>query len=99
MSIRQSFSFCACWGRWNVQFVNNNEEKTNMKPLQVFQNKCLGLILSTNKFIRINRLHAKANMSMINQYILKLSEKFYQNNLDCNELTKDINKINKYYLP
>ena len=38
-------------------------------------------------------------MSMMDKYILELSEKFYQNSLDCNELTKDINKINKYYLP
>ena len=75
-----------------------SDAKTNMKPFQVFQNKCLRLILSTSRFIRINRLHAKANMLMIDQYILELSEKFYQNNLDCNKLTKDINKINKYYL-
>lgn len=73
--------------------------KTNLKPLQIFQNKCLRLILSASRYSRITELHEQANIKTINDYIKSLAENFYAKRLQSSNLTKDIINITKSKLP
>lgn len=69
---------------------------TNMKMLQVMQNKCLRLILSANRYTRITDLHDSAEIEYFYDYVTNLAENFYQNQLRHNPLTENILSI-KYH--
>ena len=73
--------------------------KTNLKQLQIYQNKCLRLILSASRYSKITDLHKVTGIEMIYDYIISLSENFYANQLRSNNLTKYITKINISNLP
>ena len=73
--------------------------KTNVKQLQIYQNKCLRLILSASRYSKITDLHKLTGIEMIHDYIISLSENFYANRLRSNNLTKDITKIKISNLP
>lgn len=74
--------------------------KTNLKPLQIFQNKCLRLVLSENKYAKINDLHTKTSLLMIEDYAKELGEKFYNDTqISTNPLTKNITHIRSQNAP
>lgn len=64
---------------------------TNIKPLQIFQNKCLRLILSEGRYAKINNMHEQTEIKYIIEYIKELSNNFYNNKLGNNKLTKNLN--------
>lgn len=67
---------------------------TNLKPLQVFQNKCMRLILNRNRYVRIAAMHRDANLEPIIEYIRNLGQKFYKYQLQNeNAFLKDITRI------
>ncbi|CAG5078577.1 Protein of unknown function, partial [Cotesia congregata] len=55
---------------------------TNIKLLQTYQNKCLRLILSANRYTRITELHNRTGIPYIKDYIEDLANKFYENQLN-----------------
>lgn len=81
--------------------------KTNLKPLQIYQNKCLRLILNADRYSKIEYLHNQTGIPYIKDYIFNIAERFYNTQLEHNNLTKDITqyRINnipehyKYELP
>ncbi|CAK9799280.1 Probable RNA-directed DNA polymerase from transposon X-element [Anthophora plagiata] len=72
---------------------------SNIRPLQIYQNKCLRLILSESRYARISHLHEKTEIPMIIDYIKDLAQHFYQTQLDNNILTQDITKIRSHNPP
>ncbi|CAK9799286.1 Probable RNA-directed DNA polymerase from transposon BS [Anthophora plagiata] len=60
---------------------------TNIKPLQVFQNKCLRLMLSRDRYEKIKTLHEDARVPLISDYIRETAQKFYTTKI------KNINKL------
>lgn len=72
---------------------------TNIKPLQVFQNKCLRLILSESRYARIFDIHEKTDIPMLLDYVKELGDRFYRNQLKINELTLDITNIRQNNSP
>lgn len=73
--------------------------QTNIKILQVFQNKCLRLVLSENRYARIKDLHEKTEIPLIIDHIRELAQRFYTTQLGNNELTKNITEIRSINLP
>ncbi|XP_024942746.1 uncharacterized protein LOC112494634 [Cephus cinctus] len=63
---------------------------TNIKPLQIFQNKCLRLILSKDRYARISDMHDETALPKILEYAKELGERFYREQLNNNELTTEI---------
>lgn len=72
---------------------------TNIKPLQIFQNKCLRLILSEERYAKIINLHKQTKIKYILQYVKELANHFYKNNLGDNNLTTNITSIRSHNLP
>ena len=72
---------------------------TNIKPLQIFQNKCLRLILSVNRYAKITDMHKETELSMITDYAKELGEIFYRSQLNNNPLMKNITSIRQYNTP
>lgn len=72
---------------------------TNIKPLQILQNKCLRLILSENRYARISDMHEATKLPLILNYAKELGEKFYRNQLNGNNLTKNITAIREHNSP
>ena len=62
--------------------------KTTLKPLQIYQNKCLRLILDKNRYTKIDTLHELAELEKIDEHIFKISKSFYDNQLKHNKLTR-----------
>ena len=60
---------------------------TNIKSLQVFQNKCLRLAFNRDRYERISNLHNDAQLPLISEYIREISQAFYTNKI------KNDNKI------
>jgi hypothetical protein len=54
-----------------------NAAKTHLNKLQVLQNKNLRMVLNAPFRTRIKTLHKKANLPTINEFITKLTERFY----------------------
>lgn len=73
--------------------------RTNIKQLQIYQNKCLRLIDMANRYTRIVDLHTQTGMKTITETIRELANKFYTNMLGNNELTKNLTKIRAHNLP
>lgn len=69
---------------------------TTIKNLQVFQNKCLRLILSEDRYARIDTMHEKTNIPVILEHVKKISEHFYKNGLGENALVKNLTNIRKH---
>lgn len=72
---------------------------TDTNLLQRYQNKCLRLILSVDRYTRISELHNKSKIPYTKDYIAQLSNEFYENQLNNNELTKNITNIRAYNIP
>lgn len=72
---------------------------TNIKPLQIFQNKCLRLILDKGRYTKISDLHKKAKIEYIMEYVKVLATKFYNCKLGYSDLTKGLTTIRSYNLP
>ncbi|KAM0734035.1 putative RNA-directed DNA polymerase from transposon X-element [Formica fusca] len=73
--------------------------KTNLKPLQSFQNKCLRLILNAGRYSRIAELHEQTQIPYIKEYIYNIAERFYNTQLEHNNLTKDITQLRDSNMP
>lgn len=73
--------------------------KSNIKPLQIYQNKCLRLITMANRYTRITDLHIQAGMKPITETINQLANNFYTNMLGNNELTINLTKIRANNIP
>lgn len=73
--------------------------KTNLKPLQSYQNKCLRLILNADRYSKIADLHEQTEMPYVKEYIYSLAERFYNTQLSHNNLTKDITQLRIHNLP
>lgn len=76
-----------------------NAAPTNLKKLQVLQNKYLRLILSESRYARIKDMHDQTNIMMVSEYIKQTAEHFYSDSLNSNPLTENINKTKIYNLP
>lgn len=68
-----------------------NCAKTHLNKLQIFQNKCLRMVLSAPYDTRITKLHDEADTPTVKEFINKLTDKFY---LSCecssNPLIRDL---------
>jgi len=72
-----------------------NIAKTNLMHLQRFQNKQLRLILNADRYTRIIELHEKTKIETLDVYIKKLSENFYDKQLQNNNLTKNVTNLRR----
>lgn len=70
--------------------------KSNMLPLQRYQNKCLRLILNKGRYVKISDLHEEADIEYLNDYITESAKRFYETQLKANTLTKHIIDNYKY---
>ena len=66
--------------------------KTSLKPLQIYQNKCLRLITNKNRYTKITKLHEITKIENIREHINKISKNFYSTQLKHNKLTKNLIK-------
>jgi hypothetical protein len=57
--------------------IFTNCPKTHFRKLQIFQNKCLRMVLNAPYFTRITDLHSETNMPTIREFVDKITEKFY----------------------
>lgn len=73
--------------------------KTNLKALQVFQNKCLRLILNEGRYARIRDLHAQAGLELIDSYVKELGQKFYATQLMHNQLLRRVTEVREHNTP
>ena len=73
--------------------------KTHIKKLQIIQNKCLRLILSASNYTRLTELHARSDVQYFEDHVKDLAERFYTNQLKCNNLLLNITDIRSYNLP
>lgn len=73
--------------------------KTNIIPLQRFQNKCLRLALNKDRYSKIENMHNEAQLITVREYIIEIADKFYNTQLQYNKLTKNITVIRKDNLP
>lgn len=69
---------------------------TNIKPLQLYQNKCLRLILTENRDAKVKDMHKKAEVQEILEYTKILAENFYRTQLSSNPLLKRITEIRSH---
>ena len=86
---------CPVWGQ---------ASKTHIKKLQVFQNKVLRMITHLPRFIPIQILHRETRMDTIQEFIEKVTERFYNSTADHeNELVKQLGSYDpndyKYRMP
>lgn len=70
--------------------------KTALKPLQVYQNKCLRLILNADRYTRITELHEQTEIEYIQDHINRIAQTFYKTQLHTSPLTRDITKIRQH---
>ena len=73
--------------------------KTHMKELQVLQNKCLRMVLSADRYTKIENLHQEAEIEYMDDYVKTLAENFYHNQLHSNPLLNSVTKIRNYNIP
>lgn len=64
--------------------------KTSMTKIQRIQNKCLRLVLNKEWYTRIDELHELSGLDRIEQFVKRISEKFYKKGIKNSELTKHI---------
>lgn len=79
-----------------------NVSKTRLRPLQVFQNKCLRLATGADRYTRLTTLHDDTQVEFLGDHITRLSEKFYKTQIPKSTLTKHMTQDNtrrKYLLP
>lgn len=63
---------------------------TQMVRLQRLQNRVLRIITDSDRYTPVRRIHEKAKVPLLNDYVLKLSLKFYKSHLRGSILTRDI---------
>jgi hypothetical protein len=77
-----------------------NAAKTHLNKLQVLQNKNLRMVLNAPFRTRIQTLHKKTNMPTINEFITKLTDKFYiRASGSTNRLVKRLGDYSQRTLP
>lgn len=64
--------------------------KTSFNRIQRIQNKCIRLILSKDRYTRIAELHQQAGIQKIDEFVRKVSMKFYQNQIKHSNLTTNL---------
>lgn len=70
--------------------------KTHLKRLQIVQNKCLRMALNAPYRTHISELHREAKMPMIDEFLKKLSNSFYEKaELSENPLIKRLGAIDR----
>jgi hypothetical protein len=80
--------------------VYANAAKTHIRKLQVAQNKNLRMALSAKFRTRIHVLHEKSNIPFMNEFISKLTEKFYAKSaLSTNRLVRSLGEYSLRTLP
>lgn len=67
-----------------------NISNTKYRKLQIFQNKCLRLILNESRYCRITKLHKKSGLPTIKEFVLNQSKKFYDIQIKNSYLTRSI---------
>lgn len=70
--------------------VWSNISRTNIRPLQVYQNKCLRLIVSKDRYTKIKTLHNLASIETIENTIKNMTTNFIRKQLKHSNLTKTI---------
>ena len=65
---------------------------TQIKHLQRIQNKCLRLVLSMDRYAKIDALHKKSGILTIQQHIHRTATKFYTTQIKNSKLTINITK-------
>lgn len=76
--------------------------KTSINKLQRMQNKCIRLVLNKDRYTRIAELHTRSGIKPVDEYIKKLSYKFYKTQIKNSNLTRtltdpaQINLLTKY---
>lgn len=68
--------------------------RTQKMKMQRLQNKTLRLILTADRYIPIDQLHAQAQMQPLVDYINKLAVEFYSNSIQNSPLTAHLDTIN-----
>ena len=64
--------------------------KTTLKPIQIYQNKCLRIITNRNRHTKIDKLHEITKIEKITDHIIKTSKSFFSKQLKHNKLTQNI---------
>lgn len=64
--------------------------KTSLNKLQRIQNKCLRLVLSRDRYTRIAELHRECDIPTIEDFIRKISIKFYREQITKSSLTSNL---------
>lgn len=69
--------------------------KTHINKIQIFQNKCIRIILNKSRYTRIQDLHDETNIMLIKEKMLEISKKFF--NIIVKKLpeTENIGQLNK----
>lgn len=65
---------------------------TQFQRLQIFQNKCTRLITGCDRYTSIRSLHRMTNLPPIKDYIIALSNAFYEKQIKHSILTRDITR-------
>lgn len=77
---------CPCW---------SNASKTNINKIQIIQNKLLRMCLNKTYNTRTNKLHVDSKVPYINDFITKITRKFYENTkIGDNPLINNIGNYN-----
>lgn len=73
--------------------------KTVKSKLQQYQNKCLRLVKSKDRYTKITDLHRLTRLPTLDEYIYNISEKFYTHKLNANRQTEHIRDIRRHNAP
>lgn len=69
--------------------------RTQKTKLQRLQNKCLRLILTADRYTRVDELHRQTDITTLTEHIDKLTRLFYQNSIPNSPLTSNIPNLNE----
>lgn len=73
-----------------------NISNPTINKLQVYQNKCLRLILNKDRHSRITTLHEEAELETVKEHIYKISQDFYKKQLKHNKLTQQLTAVREH---
>lgn len=76
--------------------IFNNCAFTHFKKLQIQQNKCLRLVLNSDRYTRITKLHSDSGIPTIRDFVDKLNRAFYER--ATSHTNRLINSLGKYTL-
>lgn len=73
--------------------------KTQMRKLQIYQNKILRLITNSDRYRNIDEMHRQTKIEYIEEYIEKIAQTFYKNKMDINNEMRQITNIRSHNAP